>query len=162
MSINYLSESDTLARLTKELPPQQRQEIEALRHRRVEMGFKDRKFIVYTFNRRPEVLTTLIVRDFMCDDVDGCSFDLQDQRTGDHLIIGHTPKKLWNLPIYACVPCHPRLMYSLPEDEGNVTHSLAFPILLRTQSRLSLREIGTTYIETVKTFTSTFPDHQFV
>lgn len=158
MAIQYLSETESLEILTSRLPKVQQDEIQSLKHRRIEQGFKDRKFIVYNYDKRKvNILANLHVLDFQADEEEGCSFDLSWGDKGDNLIIGHTPVKLWDFPIYMSVPCHPRLMFSLAVEGNKVSQSLAFPVMIKTQSRMSLKEGGVTYIESLKTFNETFP-----
>ena len=158
MAIKYLNDKETFERLISRMPEEQRKEYEALSFHRVETAFTNRRFIVYKMDRNdPVQLMTLKVNDFACDDTEGCTTELEIVGTGETFVVGHMPTKVPGQPIFLSIPVKPNLIYAIPEENHpEVSHSLAFPLLVRTKSRRSMRERGVVHMETNVLFNQEF------
>ena len=66
-----------------------------MKHTRIEPAYRNRKFIVYEMvNRIPEKLATLAIMDFVCDDEEGCSTQIEWLETGDIVTVGHRTRPI--------------------------------------------------------------------
>lgn len=155
---SFLTSEEHLALLVQSLDPEPRAVYGRTKNAREEVGYRGRSFIVYEItgrNGEHNVLDTLTVRDFECDDVIGASFVIQSQNTGLTLEVGHKPVQLWQFPVFLYLPLHLKLRWST--HAGNLdSGSLGFPIKVRTLSRLDLREKGVTYCETGVSYAQEF------
>ena len=147
---------DHFARLVAGMDPEDFSLYNRAQHVRVETGFAGRQFIVYQMEgRQPKELDRIVVNDFTCTDTDGSTAELSSLKTSRTMVLGYTPAKLFDYPAFACLPLHGKIRWSAPESdiEGG---SLGFPIVIRTMSRLHLRERGVTYVETGVSFGKEF------
>lgn len=128
-----------------------------LRHVRQETGFVGRQFVVYeaTSASSPKVLTTLTVTDYRVDPDFGAQAWLQAS-DGTKIEVDYRPARLLNYPVLIYLPLHSKVRWDLREGEPIDGGSLAFPLVLRTQSRFSLRERGVVYVETSLSFEREF------
>ena len=158
MAIKYLSDKETFERLISRMPETLRAEYDTLGFHRVETAFTNRRFVVYKMDRNtPVQLMTLKVNDFVCDDEIGCTAELEIIGTGETFVVGHTPVKVPGQPVFVSIPVKPNLIFSIPEvDHPEVSHSLAFPLLIRTKSRRSIRERNVIHMETNVIFNQEF------
>lgn len=124
-------------------------------HVRTEDAFRGRTFYIYRIvDRAPEILDKLTVQDFVCNDSAGSSTEIRNEN-GETITVGYEPIRAFDYPIFLYLPLHCRVRWSTVSDriDGG---SLAFPILVRTMSRLHLRERGVIYMETGVTFSKEF------
>lgn len=126
------------------------------RHNRVETAYRGRNFVIYQMNgREPEILDRFTVNDVVADDIDGVTAEITSTRTKKTMVLGYSPKKLFQFPVLSWVPLHTKLRWGAPASTP-MKGSLGFPITLRTMSRYHLRERGVVYCETAKTFAEEF------
>lgn len=131
--------------------------LSTMKHTRIEAAYRNRKFIVYEMKERAaSKLATVCVLDFLCDDDDGCSTQLEwMERPGEILTVGYAPVQLWDFPIFVYLPVHQKVRWSAREGDVN-NRSLSFMMVVRTQSRYHLRERDVIYMEAHRTFHEEF------
>lgn len=157
MQDDFMSVTDHYDRLVNSLDPATRMVYDSTKHARVETGYRGRNFIIYSMiGRTPHVLDRIIVNDFNCDDEHGATAELLSVQTGKTLIVGYAPMQILRHPVFVCIPLHAKIRWSGDGKSDVNSGSLAFPLLVRTQSRLHLREKGVTYFETGPTFGQEF------
>jgi hypothetical protein len=117
-------------------------------HTRPETAYRGRHFIIYTMNEgQPVEMDRLIVKDYIVDDKDGASTKIHSVAKDQDLIVGYRPTKLFNYPVFMWLPLHSVVKWSTSRGQEH-TGSLGFPVVIRTMSRLGLREPYITYCET--------------
>lgn len=146
---SFLTPQDHFALLLKGLNAESREAYSQTRHARQEMAYRGRTFILYEMTGRSvhRIVDTLTIRDFECDDAVGASTQIRSGNLGAELEISYLPVKLWNYPVFMHLPVHLKLRWSTSEKrigEG----SLAFPLVIRVNSRLDPREPGILHCET--------------
>ena len=156
MSYGFLMPEDFSAYLADNIDDEDKETLATMRHTRIEPAYRNRKFIVYEMvNRLPEKLATLVVMDFVCDDEDGCSTQIEWMETGEIITVGYSPTKVFDFPIYVHLPVNQKVRWSAkvedPEDQ-----SLSFLMVVRTQTRRNLRERDAVYMEATKDFQKEF------
>jgi hypothetical protein len=152
---DFLPVSEHFNTLLTNLTPQELELYNSLRHVRVETGFRDRAFIVYRYTEAgPEQLDKLLVTSFRCDHRRGMMMEIFSEAYGYEETISYTPVDPFEYPFFMWLPLHSKLRWdsSDPLSKG----SLGFPIVLRTASRMHLREVGKLYCETSPTFYKEF------
>lgn len=154
---NFLTSEDFFQLLAGSIPKEEQAVLNTMRHTRVETGYRGRKFIVYRIvNRLPEKLATLAINDFVCDDEYGCSTQIEWlERPGSFITVGYEPIRLWDFPIFCHLPVAQKLRWTAKADNPD-DRSLGFLIVLRTQSRLHLRERNVVYMETSRSYQEEF------
>ena len=153
---DFLSVEEHYNRLVQGLSRDQQRQHWDCRNVRVETGFRGRTFYVYKIEgREPTVLDTLVMEDFIINDEDGASTELRSNVTGKSVVVGFTPVKLFDHPIYLCLPLHLRVRWDAKGNDPSKP-SLGFPLVIRTQSRRHLRERGVTYFETGVVYANEF------
>lgn len=153
----FLSPEDFFQLLVDGIPEEDQDLYSAMKHTRIETGYRGRKFIVYQMkNRLPEKLATLCVNDFVCDDEYGCSTQIEWlERPGSFITVGYQPVKLWDFPIFCHLPLAEKLRWTAKEHNPN-ERSLGFLMVLRTKSRLHLQERNVVYMEGARTYQEEF------
>lgn len=128
-----------------------------MKHTRIEAAYRNRKFIIYEMQgRQPVKLATVSVLDFVCDDDEGCSTQLEwMENPGDLITVGYEPVQLWDFPIFVHLPVHQKVRWSAREDDVNDC-SLSFLMVIRTQTRRHLRERDAIYMETYRSYQEEF------
>lgn len=153
---DFMSVNAHFDAMVAQLPPAQAETYRGTKHARVETAFRNRHFVVYDMvGRTPHVLDRIIINDFTCDDEKGASAELTSTDSGQTLIINYRPQQLFRFPVFVAIPLHTKIRWGALEDDID-GGSLAFPILIRTRSRLHLRERGVTYCETGPAFGQEF------
>lgn len=148
---------DHFAALVTRMPEHLYREYSRLPHVRVETAFYGRHFILYQMaGRAPRELGRIIVNDLETSREHGLSSEIIDVATGRRLVVGYTPVKLWNHPVFVCIPLHAKVRWGCAEEDIGKTGSQAWPLVIRTQSRRHLREHGVTYCETGPAFAEEF------
>jgi hypothetical protein len=139
-------------RLVAQLPAAQQKAYNACKHLRIETAFETRHFITYEMvDGSPVELDRIVVEDFQADHRHGVTTRIASRKTGEAIVVGYTPTQVFEHPIFVWVPLHARLRWGA--TSGNLHKgSLGFPLAIRTQSRLGLRERGVTYMETGPAF----------
>ena len=150
---NFLSSEEYYDVLVEGLPQTTRDALDSMRHVRVEPAYRNRKFIVYRMDlRHPEKLATLNILDYVCNDEDGSTTQIEwMERPGSIITIGHTPTKVFDFPIFAHIPLSQKTRWGVRTDDVD-DPSLSFLLVLRTQSRRHLRERDVVYMESNKAF----------
>jgi hypothetical protein len=153
---DFMHVTDHYAQLVTQLEPKVLAVYNTTKNARVETGYRNRNFIVYKMGgRHPEVLDRILVNDFHCSDEDGASTELMRMSDGEILNVGYAPQQLWDWPIFVCIPLHAKVRWAAKE-EAPADGSLAFPLVIRTVSRLHKRERGVVYFETGPEFGKEF------
>lgn len=153
---DFMPVEDHFARLVAGMNPEDFSLYSRAQHVRVETGFAGRQFIVYQMEgRQPKELDRIVVNDFTCTDLHGSTAEISSLNTGETLVLGYVPAKLFDYPVFACLPLHGKVRWSAFEEAID-NGSLGFPIVIRTMSRLHLRERGVTYVETGVSFGKEF------
>lgn len=155
---DFMDVTEHFDRLVERLGKQERDLYGQMQHVRVETAFRDRHFIVYTINDKdePQIIDKLTVTSFMCDDLDGASFEIHSRVRDQYQIIGYKPMQLFETyPVFMFLPLHSKLRWAAPASSIE-NASLAFPVVIRTQSRHNLWEKGVTFCETSVAFFSEF------
>jgi hypothetical protein len=151
---DFLSAQDHFDVLLKTLPSEQQSLHKRMTNVRVETAYAGRTFILYKmYKREPEFIDRLVVRDFDCSDDEGASSLVQSTETGMEYTISYTPFKIPDQNVFLFLPLHAKLRWA--KAASSKTGSLAFPLCIRTLSRVTLangqvdlREKGVTYCET--------------
>ena len=153
----FLSPEEYFDVLLNELPVEQRNLYTSMRHVRTEPGFRERKFIAYeVVNREPQKIGTFNILDFMCDDEDGSSIQVEwMEQPGKILTVGYDPVQVFDLPVFIHLPLYNKVRWSV-RDDGTDNPSLSFLLVVRTQSRKHLRERDVTYFETSVSYQKEF------
>lgn len=152
---DFLPLSDHFARLVTLLEPPDFRDYNRLKHTRQETGYRGRTFYVYEIRDRvPNILDHITVQDFSCTDDSGASTELRNSH-GETLIVGYAPIRLFDYPIFVSVALHNKVRWSTTDD-NIMGGSLAFDLVIRTASRLHLRERGVTYCETGVSYAKEF------
>lgn len=154
----FLSAEEHFLRLVDRLDPQERALYNRTTHVRIEDAFAKRVFYVYQIGDlgQPKILDIVKVVDFACNDSAGASTELRNQH-GETLTVGYEPVLLFEHPVFVFLPLHCKVRWSTVSRDI-LNGSLAFPIGVRTMSRLGLREKGITYCETSTEFSKEFGD----
>lgn len=119
-----------------------------LTHVRIEACYRNRTFVVYRFqDRRPAIKDNIKVLDFICNDDAGASCELRSSTLNESLVVGYEPTQLFNYPVFVHLPLHGKLRWSTTADKP-YSGTLAFDLVIKTQTRRDLRERGVTYFET--------------
>ena len=149
MQANDFMDVEThFSQLLSQLPTHQQRSFANFKHTRVETAFRKRHFIVYQMDGgHPHEHDRVVVNDFRADDEHGTTTELIQQSTGDTLLVGYSPVQLFTFPIFVWLPLHSKLRWGAPAEAVN-EGSLGFPLCIRTESRLGLRENGICYCET--------------
>jgi len=145
---DFMDVETHFSRLLAGLPTQQQKAFATFKHTRVETAFRKRHFIIYQMDGgHPHEFDRVVVVDFHADDEHGITTMLELQSTGDTLLVGYAPIQLFTFPIFVWLPLHSKLRWGAPAEAVN-EGSLGFPMCIRTESRLGLRENGICYCET--------------
>lgn len=157
MSVHsFLSPEEFYAGLLADMQPATAKIYGTMKHTRIEAAYRNRKFTVYKMKeQRPIKLTTISVLDFVCDDQDGSTMQIIDETTNQELLVGYTPVQVFDYPIFVHLPVNNKLRWSARKDNPT-DPSLSFLMVLRTRSRLHLREQGIIYMETSLNFDKEF------
>ena len=155
----FLSPEEHYEILVNQLPDEARRVYSRTRHGRIETGFVGRSFVLYKVeDGEPAELDTIQVEQFDMDDETGGRFILYSRASGRELDVTHKPTQLWEHPVFMALPLHPKLRVGLKRSGGNPT--LAFPIFIRTLSRLHPREQGVVHCETGAMFSREFIEQE--
>lgn len=141
--------------LVEQLPDQHYNLWHKLGHIRVETGFRGRRFLVYQIDRgQPGVIDTLTITDYLVDSRDGARMFLASDLHGEEIQVGYRPAKLWGYRAFMALPLHSQVRWSSAGEleEGK----LAFPVLIKQQSRFSMRDVGVDMVETTTSYAREF------
>lgn len=156
MSYGFLMPEEFSEYLAENISEEEKEVLAGMRHTRIEPAYRNRKFIVYRMDGRlPEKLATLAVMDFVCDDEDGCSTQIEWMETGDIITVGYAPTQVFDFPIFVHLPVNQKVRWSAKTDNPE-DQSLSFLMVVRTQTRRNLRERDATYMETTREFQREF------
>ena len=148
--------TDHFAQLVTTLEPKVLSRYNSTKHVRVETGFRGRQFVIYRMDgREPKVIDRISVNDFICNDDEGSTAEIASAATGQKLTLGYAPVQVFEHDIFLSLPLHAKIRWSAPASNLGAG-SLGFPIVIRTMSRLSLRERGVTYMESGTEFGKEF------
>ena len=149
---DFLNVRDHFNLLVDSLDTRDKHAFLACKHTREEIAYTNRNFIVYKMDKGLPVETDrIVVNRFHTDHVFGATAEIVSSATKRTLTLGYSPVRLFDYPVFIWLPLHIKLRWGASES---MLHrgSLAFPVVIRTQSRLSLRETGITYCETGRSF----------
>jgi len=149
---DFLTARDHFDALVARMQPEALALHTTLIHARIETAFQGRHFVVYQMvEREPEQIDRIIVNDFNCNERYGASSEIISVETNRVLTVGYAPVQLFHYPVFLSIPLHAKIRWSVPGNNLDAG-SLAFPMLVRTRSRLHLRERGVVYCETGPAF----------
>jgi hypothetical protein len=129
---------------------------DSLKNIRPEVGFRNRSLVVYKIvDREVEKLDQITILDFIANDDAGASCEMRSDHFGSTQVVSYTPAQLFAWPVFVHLPLHSKLRWSTvpSRPEGGM---LGFDFLIRTASRLHLRERGVIYAETGVSFAREF------
>lgn len=155
---DFLPATDHFARLVDTLPDETRLLYNSMRHVRVETAFKDRVFVLYRVGAGgAKVVDRLKVLDFDCTHEEGASTSLiSTMHEGKGvLVLGYKPQRVFDYNLFMWLPLSAKIRWATSDMKR---HSLAFPLVIRTQSRHHLRETGVLHCETRTAFAKEFKD----
>lgn len=148
---NFIPVTDHFDRLLAELHDDDIDLYGACANTRVEQCYRGRSLIVYEIvDREPKVLDRFVVQDYQCNERDGATTEIRSD-SGETLAVGFAPVRLLDYDILLWLPLHSKLRWSASASQLRkdiFSGSLAFPMCVRTRSRLHLRERGVHYCET--------------
>jgi len=158
---DFMGAEEHFGVLVGQLHPESRALYDTSYHLRIETAYKGRNFILYEVeDGLPKVLDRVIVRDFECNEKDGASTQVTLQSTDEERIIGYGPEQVFDFPVFMWLPLTSRVRWGAPASNP-YKGSLGFPLVLKTKSRLSLREPGVVYCETAASFAAEFGNAYF-
>lgn len=163
--MSYLSEEENLAALAAQIPEQDQGVFRDFKASRIEASFAGRIFVVYKptgpgANFAPDVLTTLRLTEFGCDDVVGADFRIEDTVNEESIVVGHVPTRIFDYDLFIAIPPEYRLRWDMRRTPGGNIRSLVYPVTIWTQNRSSNFTPGVTYAETPNRFRTLYPDHK--
>lgn len=149
-----LTDPEFFAQLTDLLSPEDKAIFDHTRHGRVETASTGKEMVVYRMqDRQPRILSQICIVDLSIDD-GGASTEIIDLGTRERLVVGYSPCRLFDYPIFLSLPPSLTMRWRVGFDDGR--GFMTWPIYMRTQSRRHLREVGVTYCETLKAFHEEF------
>ena len=150
-----LTDPEFFAQLTVLLEPDDKFVFDETRHGRVETASTGKEMVVYRMQgRQPRVLSRVSIVDLSIDD-QGASTEIIDLTTRERLVVGYSPCRLFDYPIFLSLPPSLTVRWRVGFDDGR--GFMTWPMYMRTQSRRHLREVGITYCETLRAFHEEFP-----
>lgn len=156
---DFLHVTDHYAGLVQLLDAHDLRDYLKLRNVRSEPCFPKRTFVIYRMEgREPMQIDHLTVLDFDLNDADGASAEIRSQTLGKTIAVGYKPVRLFQYPIFVHLPLHTKVRWSTTPSniEGG---SLAFDLVVRTMSRLHMRERDVVHCETGVRFSEEFGSH---
>ena len=158
----YLSEEENLADLEAGIASADKPEYESFRHMKIEAAFIGRVFVLYRLQKTgddgatPDVVCKVRVRGFQAEARKGCTAAVERLDTGEVQMIGHTPARLFGLPIFVSVPPFQRIRYDGVQKAGGLIRSMSFALLFKQRSR-SDYSIGCLLADTPNKFRKQYP-----
>ena len=149
----FLTDPEFFAQLTEKLNPDDKVVFDDTRHGRVETASTGKELVVYRMQgRQPHVLSRVSIVDLLIDN--GATMEIIDLGTRERLVVGYSPCRLFNYPVFLSLPPSLTMRWRVGFDDGR--GFMSWPVYMRTQSRRHLREVGITYCETLKAFHEEF------
>lgn len=153
---DFMVVTDHFAQLVTRLEPKVLALYNSTKHVRVETAFRGRQFVIYRMEGRdPKVIDRVTVLDFICNDEQGSTAEIKSETTGQTLTLGYSPVQVPGHAIFLSLPLHGKIRWSASPSNID-SGSLGFPVVIRTMSRLHLRERGVTYMESGTEFGKEF------
>lgn len=103
-----------------------------------------------------QILDYIKVTDFNVDRHQGAVATLQGVQ-GDKATVGHTPSRIFDLPVFVCVPPQFQFRWDARKVDGVILRSLSFPLLVKAKNRAEFRNVGNTYLEVPNKVAKLFP-----
>ena len=155
-SNSFLSAEEFFEVLIKDMPTESAEAYDKIRHTRIEPAYPKKRFVMYeVVDDTPQILGYVRVKDFVCNDEEGGSTVLVWEATGEEVEVGFIPTQLFGFNVFAHLPLDLKVRWSTRRGRA-FNPVLSFLMVLRTCTRLSLREPNTVYIESMKTFVREF------
>ncbi len=149
MTKEFVSKEAHFGALLAQLPEEKQGLYASMRHLRSESLYAGRTFIVYTMTGREcRVLEEFEVVDFELNDEDGASTVIRSKESGKRLKVGYAPVQFFDHPLFVFLPLYCRARWCATQEMAGHKGSLAWDMVLRTQSRRHLQERNVTYCET--------------
>lgn len=149
-----LTDPELFAQLIERLSDADKSAFQGTRHGRVETASPGKQLVVYHMQgRQPKVLAKISIIDLSIDE-DGASTEIIDVGTRERLVVGYSPCRLFDFPVFLSLPSNLAVRWRVASEGGK--GFLAWPVYMRTQSRRHLREVGVTYCETLRSFHEEF------
>jgi len=147
----FISVGDHYERLAATLDGEQLRLYSSMKHKRPEVCFRGRTFVLYRVQNRQAVqVDHITVQDLVIADDTGASTELR-RANGDTMIVGYTPAQVFEHPVFVHIPLQSKIRWATTPDNVN-GGTMSFELCVRTASRLHLFERGITYMETGVTF----------
>ena len=155
-SSSFLNAEEFFEVLVKDMPPESAAAYEKIRHTRIEPAYPGKRFVMYEMDGDlPKILGYARVEDFICNHEDGGSTVMVWEATGEEVEIGYVPVQLFGFNVFAHLPLDIKLRWATRRGR-TLKPVLSFLMVLRTCSRLSLRDHNAVYLESMKTFVREF------
>ena len=156
MQDSFMLVEDHFIQLVERLDKSTQDTYHACKHKRIETAFAGRNFVIYEMiDRLPVILDRISINDFRCDSAEGASMEVFSSFTKQRMIVDHSPTQLFGYPVLMALPLHNKLRWSSAKSDIK-NGSLAFRVLINTESRNGLRESGVIYCETGPSYGTEF------
>jgi hypothetical protein len=153
---SFLSPQEHFDILASNLPADKLALFDGTTHGRIEVAYRNRSFFVYEMvNGSPVIHHELVVQDYLCNNDEGASTELLCRQTGRLLVVAYEPTQVFDYQIFVSIPVHHYVKWSTTPSRPR-GGSLAFPLLIRTLSRTSLRDHGVMFMETGNNYVNEF------
>lgn len=168
MSTNWrrLDTQQNLEELIRHMPEDQREEWQTLGHTTTEAAFYNRKlYVIKTKGRsnntgipkQPDVLGVVKVAAFSASLDAGCTMMLIDTRTSETMLADHTPRRLFDWPIYVSIPISQGVIWGCDiGPNGEVQRALMTGICWKQQSALKFVNRNNVSLTTANVYTKLF------
>jgi hypothetical protein len=162
----FFRDPDSDADLISRMPESERVQHIKFGHLRIESAFAGRIFILYKptglnalrQHREPDVVTSLLITDYLCDALVGSTARVVDQSNGSMMSIGHVPKRIFEYDIFMAMPSRMQLRWDARAVDGRVLRSLSFAVLIKTKNKSDFYSQGNLYCETPRGFLALYPN----
>lgn len=162
----YFDELNNVANLLEQVAPDDHEDLKSMQGVRTETGFSGRIFIVYRptglkangTHRAPDVLTQVRLTHFSID-TSGARLTVVDVFTGETMVLGYVPKRLFHYPAFISIPPFVKIRSDARDTPQGVQRSLSYGVVIRTRNRADNVSAGVVYLATPNDFRNTFPEY---
>lgn len=158
----FLSDEEAESALVTLMPEEERAAFLNYGHRWVESAFVGRTFVVYRAGqgrREAEVLATYDVTNLAMDGT-GVSIELENRRSGERLVVDHTPRRLGRYGVFMQVPIKTLFKLNARRDESDLRWLQSIGLLFKTKNKPDFHNKGNTYLCTLAEFSQKFPSQK--
>lgn len=171
MSYKILDERESFAVWLKQMPPDEHELYQSLKHNRAEPIFIDRVFFIYKCmgkgsdqkQRAPEVLAVIRVINFAYTLDRGFMVSLLNETTNEKQTLTGIPTKIFGFNIFANVPTSFTLKFNqLLWDDGRTQFDTSIMIYVKTPNKADFYSYRNVYMETPPRMAALYPDGDWV